>query len=305
MTDQSPIGNSFRAAVLRGERPKLVLDEKHRRGEPGGDALDGGLVPRAESRRGNHRDHDRHRLTEATATVRHDGGACEVELVNLSSGGAMVKGSFNARLWDMVELELGEGSALEAAVRWVKGDKVGLEFAHETRLGCDAEDRAGILREVIRRSFPDLDVGDGEQDRPVPETPQGDLGMRGEARHPLIWKGLLHSADGTQTVRLRNISNGGALVDLEWPLQRGADLQLDIGKAGTIKASVSWAVGDQAGLRFHEPFDLAQLAKARPELVPPYWAQPAYLKTDRSTDSPWSENWNRMSLIDLEGYLKR
>ena len=71
-----------------------------------------------------------------------------------------------------------------------------------------------------------------------------------------------------------------------------------------------WACGDQAGLRFTDPFDIACLAKARPDVTPHSWNVPGFL-TDAAmtTDSPWHENWSRSSIAeirsDLEGYLKR
>ena len=55
--------NSFRAAVLGGERKPLVVTDKNPQLEGQGDALDGVRVPRAETRRGDHRGGDRHRLT--------------------------------------------------------------------------------------------------------------------------------------------------------------------------------------------------------------------------------------------------
>ena len=76
-------------------------------------------------------------------------------MVNLSRGGAMIRCGFAPRLWDIVELQLGEGSGLHGAVRWIKGDSIGLEFAHETRIECDREQRAELLLAVIQRSFPD------------------------------------------------------------------------------------------------------------------------------------------------------
>src|SRR5687768_10931246 len=128
--------NSFRAAVLGGERKPLVVTDKNPRFEGQGDALDGVRVPRSETRRGDHRGGDRHRLSGEKQSAVYKGKRHSVEVVNLSRGGAMIRCGFVPRLWDLVELELGEGPGLEAAVRWIKGDSIGLEFAHETKLDC-------------------------------------------------------------------------------------------------------------------------------------------------------------------------
>ena len=110
-------------------------------------------------------------------------------------------------------------------------------------------------------------------------------------------------------MRLRNISAGGALVDVECDYVEGAQVMLDLGEAGDLDATVSWSHGGQAGLRFREPFDLAALAKARPEVTPHHWVKPSFLDKPQEDDSPWHSRWGRSSVSDirteLEGFLKR
>ena len=301
--------NSFRAAVLRGERTPLVLTDKNPRFEGEHDALDGVRVPRAEARRGDHREADRHRLEGETATALYEGQSREVEIVNLSRGGAMIRCDFKPRLWDMVELRFGEGPGIEAAVRWIKNGSIGLEFAHETRLECPPEERAKILLNVIQRSFPDeVTFRELEESLSGETSEEEDLGARDEKRHPLIWKGEIHYAHDSNPVRLRNVSQGGALVDIatEYPL--GAEVMLDLGDAGQFFVTIQWLCGDQAGLRFVQPFDLACLANARPDVTPHSWTVPTFLDREDEGDSAWDERWGRSSIAEmretLEGYLK-
>lgn len=106
-------------------------------------------VPRSESRSSDQRGGDRHRLSDEQAVVRRKGKSHVVELLNLSHGGAMIAGDLKCRLWDTVELVLGdEGAAseIECAVRWKRGGRLGLEFAHETRVDCDPETLDELLR---------------------------------------------------------------------------------------------------------------------------------------------------------------
>lgn len=302
--------NSFRAAILNGEKPVLVVSDKNPQRDGAGDALDGVRVPRAETRRGNHRGGDRHRLDGETATAVHDGETFEVEVVNLSSGGAMVRCGFAPRLWDMVELRLGDGPGLEGAVRWIKNGSIGLEFAHETKIECDPKERAELLLAVIQRSFPDDEVRlDAPLVEEALEVEEEDLGNRDEKRHPLIWKGEIHYAHDSNPVRLRNVSAGGALVDVAVDYPLGAEVMLDLGDAGQFFTTVQWVCGDQAGLRFVQPFDIACLAKARPDVMPHSWTVPSFLTDEADDDSPWHEKWSRSSIeeirTDLEGYLKR
>jgi len=302
--------NSFRATVLSGVKPALVVTEKTPQREGASDALDGVRVPRSESRRGNHRGGDRHRLNGESASAIHDGQSFDVEVVNLSSGGAMIRGSFAPRLWDIVELKLGEGPGVEGAVRWIKDDSLGLEFAHETRIECDPEQRAELLLAVIQRSFPDLEVHlDDPNTEEAHEVTVEDLGNREEKRHPLIWKGEILYAHDSNPVRIRNVSAGGALVDVAVDYPLGAEVMLDLGDAGQFFTTVQWVCGDQAGLRFVQPFDLACLANARPDVMPHSWSVPTFLTDEADEDSPWHEKWGRSSIeeirTDLEGYLKR
>lgn len=298
--------NTFRAQVIRGEKPPLVIVEKNRR-HLGEDSLDADMVVRSERRSSDHRLGDRHRLTGETAMAVYDGRSFAVELINLSAGGAMIQRAFTPNLWDIIELRVGDGLAVEAAVRWVKGDRIGLEFAHETRIDCDPAERNALLLEVIRRSFDDQQI-----DLAPEETLAGpglaDEARRVEMRHPLIWMGQLHFAHDCHPVRLRNVSKGGALVDVLVDYPVGARVMLDLGEAGQLSAEIVWACGDQAGLHFHEPFDIACLAMARPQVMST--GAPTSPPDDAASDiSPWNEKWSRTSLTqireELEGYLSR
>jgi hypothetical protein len=146
--------NQFRASVLGGPAASPIVTDKQARADPSGDGLGQVPVPRTETRRGNHRGGDRHRLEHQHATVRKGRRAFEVSLINLSGGGAMIEGPVSARLWDRLTLVLGDFGEIECAVRWVRGDRIGLEFEHETRIDCDAAIHDAMLRDVIARSFP-------------------------------------------------------------------------------------------------------------------------------------------------------
>lgn len=306
----TPRPNSFRAHILSGgQHQSPLVSEKTRRVDPDAVGLDGLEMPRSEARRGNHRDEDRHRLSGETAQVRYRGNNHLVDVINVSGGGAMIRADFTPRLWDLLDLQLGEGAGLECAVRWIRQDRIGLEFAHETRIECDPEQRDALLLDVIRRSFADLPEPVVKAEAP-PEDSAADSGSdhRAASRHPLIWRGVIHSAHDSQPVRLRNISSGGALVHVVTPCDAGAEVVLDLGGAGRHPAIVTWAQGDQAGLRFDEPFDLQALVEARPEVTPAQWMRPSYLDPSSESDSPWDPQWSRQSVSEmsstLEGFMK-
>src|SRR5262249_54238652 len=160
-------------------------------------------------------------------------------------------------LWDRVELHLGENGTIECAVRWIKGDRVGLEFAHETRLDCSPGERARVLSAVISKSFPDVEI---EASSVIVENaPVGDEN-RGGKRHPLTWSGLIHHDFQSTPCRLRNISETGAMIECCTPLRVGAEPMLQLGDVIQLDAAVAWVAGDTAGLHFSKPFDLGRLA---------------------------------------------
>jgi hypothetical protein len=312
--------NSFRKAILSGKGPHsgnpLQHDKQARGAEP--DDLTSVEVPRSESRSSNHRDDDRHRLEQETATARFDGEEHQVDLINLSGGGAMIRADFAPRLWERVDLIFGEDAEIECAVRWLRDDRVGLEFAHETRIDCDPETRDALLLDVIRRSFGDAAISMAKTENgPVeaePSVSQDDddavtNSRRTERRHPLVWTGQVHYSHSSEKVRLRNISENGALIECPISYPLGAEIYLDLDDAGQHFGTVSWSCGDKIGLRFKEPFDLKQLSKSKPELAPSLMLRPGPSQIYADQNNPWAEGWQRQSLDelrdDLEGYLKR
>jgi hypothetical protein len=314
MTSQSP-ANKFRSAVLAGKagcHDDLVVNAKKACVDRSAAGLAGVPVSRQERRRANERARDRHRLTDEKAVVRVAKRKHEVELINLSGGGAMVEGNLKVALWDQVELHIGANGVVECAVRWIRGPRVGLEFAHETRLDCPADERASVLREVIARSFSDIAF----EPKTVPQQPETTEAepapaneQRRASRHPLIWTGELHHDYQTSQIRVRNISSTGAMLECGAPVRVGSEPLLELSDALSVSGTVTWVVGDQVGFRFHSPFDLADLAQSRPDVAPTTWIRPAYLESEADPDSPWDPRWDRLSVGDLrqelEGYLKR
>lgn len=285
-------GQADQSPVVQAKKPKGVK----------ADSLDSVPVAREATRKADTRDADRHRLPDEQVRVTHDGQDHAAQLINLSGGGAMISGEFEPKLWDRLRLHVGENGTIDCAVRWLRDGRVGLEFAHETRLDCSADQQADVLRQVIAKSFPEIEF---EGPAPGPAAHEGE--NRDGRRHPLIWSGVLHHDYQSTPVRLRNVSETGAMIECHAPLRAGAELLLELGEAGQLSASVAWVTGDSAGLRFDRPFDLAQLARSRPEVATAQWQAPSYLQPGiPADDTPWDD---RMSLGELrqslEGFLKR
>jgi len=120
---------------------------------------------------------------------------------------------------------------------------------------------------------------------------------RGAQRQALIWKGVLHHDNQSVTVKVRNVSTTGAMIQSPTPVAVGSGSVLELSDSVTIAATVQWTDGDQAGLSFHGPFDLALLAQSKPIAVQPPWAPPVYL--DKAVQAAWEHRIRRLSPAQL------
>ena len=266
-------------------------------------------IAREESRRSNFRASDRHRLFGETVSIIHQGQEHQAELINLSGGGAMIaRPSQRLKLWDRLDLVLGDQGTVECAVRWVRNGRVGLEFAHETQLLCPHDQRASVLRATIKRSLPHIKLGVSVREPAKEEAVASKDGHRSARRHALIWSAVLHHDFQSTKVRIRNISASGAMLEYSGSARVGAEPLLEFESGASVGGTIVWAVGDHLGLRFHSKFDMEVLAASVPQVTSPHWTPPAHLTRVKEIDSPWHPRWNRSSVEELEqelaGYLK-
>ena len=117
-------------------------------------------------------------------------------------------------------------------------------------------------------------------------------------RQSLIWKGVLHLDNQSADVRVRNISTTGAMIESPMPVRVGSEPMLQLSDTVTIPATVEWTVGEHMGVSFHEPFDLALLAQARP-VARSSWAPP-----DSAVQAAWERRLRRMSPAQLRAEFK-
>lgn len=303
MTCEGHSGHSFRTTVLGLEPMSPLVGQKRARRDRSGEGLETVEVERQEHRCHNQRTADRQVCGTQTVTVRKSRRKTDVRLINLSGGGAMIEGDLQARLWDRLTLILGEFGEVECAVRWIRGNRLGLEFAHETRIDCDAALRDETLRQVIEENFAGADAISATGAEENAQVPNAEAPARKADRHPLIWSGLVHSHHDSVVARLRNISAGGAQIQSIAAFKPGTAVVLDLGSAGTVAATVCWATGDQAGIAFAEPFDVRRLAACKPEVAERKWAKPEYLRDESIETSPWASEWGRLTLKDLSRNL--
>jgi len=98
------------------------------------------------------------------------------------------------------------------------------------------------------------------------------------------------------------------MIECGDPVRVGAQPLLELSETVSVSATVQWAVGDQVGLRFNEPFDMSLLANSRPLALPSEKPR-SYLEQAADAGEAGLDNWSRLELaelrLELEGFLKR
>ncbi|HEY7810219.1 MAG TPA: EAL domain-containing protein [Allosphingosinicella sp.] len=105
------------------------------------------------------------------------------------------------------------------------------------------------------------------------------VGFSRPARHRLLRNGVLQQGEERISARVRNISEGGAMVECAAQLQPDTPVVLDLEEAGRIEAEVRWSGRGQVGMRFKLPFELRRLAPAKPGPAGLKMLTPTYLET--------------------------
>lgn len=254
--------HDIRSSILSGEgmhsASPLIRKKAKSSGNAGGHPEEGVpaslmVVPiqRFESRSSNHRSEDRQPNVVESAILTAREALHDVRIANVSPSGAMVTTGIELFIGEAVEITFPDCDRLRASVRWVKDGKAGVEFDQQTDIIASTPVREAISRPYL--ALVDTDSSSSEPQR-----------RARPARVGLVWNGELE-VEGTKcTVRLRNISSGGAMLDCEQDIAVGSPACLDLSDAGRIDAEVRWSRGGQVGVRFNENFDLQRLSRARP-----------------------------------------
>jgi diguanylate cyclase (GGDEF)-like protein len=145
------------------------------------------------------------------------------------------------------------------------------EVSQIRRLGCSQIQGFFFGEPMPAEAARKLAVESRAAPEPVP-------GFTRPPRHRLIRNGSLEAEGRSLPVRLRTISEGGATLECEQPLEPDSRVTLDLDEAGRLDAEVRWCKSGRVGLRFGEPFRLANLARRKPRA--PAMMTPGYLGAD-------------------------
>ena len=179
---------NIRAKIFGGASPpksRLLKAKKPQRREAGDAAQrQGRSRGRQKSQQPRRRPPSPHRRQRPSHPRRREH---DVELINLSGGGAMVSRPVRADAVGPGRSPPWRPRHDRVRVRWIRDGRIGLEFAHETRLDGRRDQVATVLREVIERSFPDIRFPEARAGAGPRPSRRSDETSRARARHPLIW----------------------------------------------------------------------------------------------------------------------
>ena len=280
--------HELRSTILSGEsKPESPVARKAKTKSEA--ATLGGLakipIKREAARVTDQRLEDRHFGVVERSTIVFRRRRREVDVVNVSSRGAMIVAEIEPRIGEKIDIQFADSSRTRCVVRWIRDGRIGLEFVEETIFW-----ETGGQGPVFRYEAPE----------PAASSPVH-VAVDREPRQTLLRAGTLYWSGISIPVRLRNISEGGARVESGRQLCSGAEVELDLGNGQFAIAEVRWSKDGQVGLRFAEAFDIDALAPAHAcDERPPEVLKPAYLETELQPDSPWAARFERLSLTDLK-----
>lgn len=273
--------HEIRSIVVAGEKRQTLAFKKAPAAtdNPRNGGLAGIAIRREEARMTNQRREDRHVNLVEKAKIVFRRKRLEVDVLNVSSHGAMLRSDIEARVGERVDICFEGCNLTQGSVRWIKGSRIGLEFANETVMIASAD-----VRELIVSG------------RRPGEEPTPDIEKKHERAHRqhVFWTGVLHSSCESKDVRLHNISSEGAMLNCDEDLVVGTAVVLELGgpAANAIQGRVRWCRSGQVGVQFDEPFDMRILADVLPvhdsRRVVAGYVKPDYLNSEGSADSPWA-----------------
>ena len=244
-------------------RAERIIQKKRRKQDPKASGLGAVAIPRMGPRAIHQRHEDRHVLRGKATRAMLQGEEIEASLLNLSSNGVMIACRYPVSIGDEIAIAIEDCAPITTAVRWARDGRIGLEFIAETEIIADAGVRDLIIN-TIRKEADQASYGPSK-------LIVGSERRTTHMRHNLLWMGKLKSDGREATCRLRNVSGTGAMVSTstELVLSENQQVVLSLAEAGDIRGRVRWHSGQEVGVQFDAPFDVALLVhEACAELAP-------------------------------------
>jgi hypothetical protein len=292
--------DEFQGSDFDGEAGPLspVLVKKRSGGEPELGSLCSIKIARQAPRTSNQRAHMRRPAADEETIVRFRDRNLRVELVNLSSGGAMIESDIEPFIGEAVQIQIGDGLPVPAVARWVGGGRVGVEFgSHSLLVSPPRADFTFGLGEA-----PEEEEEEEEADEPAPPVigapaqPEEESGTR-EPRQAVIRRAMVRAGIKRVPVRLCNISSHGVMLESDHCLKPGSAVQLEMAGGVLVTAEVRWSKGKRAGLSFDAEVNTKGLGSMN--VPPPAMVKPTYLESEFDPNSPWAARFDRLTMRAL------
>ena len=165
-------------------------------------------------------DGDNSSLSPGSLSVGSIRQVCSIR--KISAGGAVLHVDQPVEVGERLELELMTGVQLDGIVAWRRGSEVGLRF------DAPIDVFAIIAQDIVSQP--------GERRR-MP-------------RVELVCQALLETASGTELVTTRDISQGGAKIDVPFRLTADEPIMVKLDGMQPLKGVVRWSGDSVAGIAF-------------------------------------------------------
>ncbi|MFK4002832.1 PilZ domain-containing protein [Qipengyuania sp. NPDC077563] len=234
-------------------RAERIILKKRRKQNPTATGLGAVAIARTGSRAGLQRNDDRSALKERPVRALHQGAHFDATLLDMSANGIMITGQIPAARGDQISLTNGDAPPIAAFVRWMRDGRIGLEFCGHTELAAAEETCEAVLTSVLPGPLVDKNNQADASTLPLPRQANG--------RARLVWIGKLTCEGRSVTVRLRTISEGGAVLSLAAPLgvSDGAKVALELRYSKRMTGKVDWCAAQELHLRFDKAIDISAL----------------------------------------------
>lgn len=151
---------------------------------------------------------------------------------NISAAGLQARVYRRRQPGDVIDIEFKEGQVLRGTIVWARDYRIGVEF-----LGT------ANLEDLLTSRW----SGEGMLARPRP--------IRLEVNRP----GILRAESRLLPVRVRNVSQGGAKLQLTEPVPH-RNVVLSLPELPVLDGVIKWQSDEMAGMAFNEPLAVSVLA---------------------------------------------
>lgn len=143
----------------------------------------------------------------------------------------MIDSSLTLNIAETILLNLGNSTA-ECVVRWVKGQRIGLEFTADVRVGRSREELRRA-RDIIKPLY-DHSPRSASARKASSDGQSGPHRFFSQSGEPI-------KGSHRWVARLRNVTTPGLVAECSCHFRLASEIVLDLGSSGMISAKIGWS----------------------------------------------------------------